>query len=169
VRLLGRAFASFLEGRDDLPAYCAAIARLEWAITDAFDAADSTAIDAGALSEIVVDKWADLRFAPIHALSLLVEQWPIQKLWQGEEGCSLPPRETTICVFRDRDYEVRHVELDAREAEAMKTMLAGGTLSSICATYEDLPPDQAAREASLVLVQWLSRGIIAGFATDLDR
>jgi hypothetical protein len=169
VRFLGRKFASFLEGRDDLPAYCAAIARLEWAITNAFDAADSSAIDASELCEIVADKWAFLRFAPIHALSLLVEQWPIQKLWSGEEARSLVRQETTICVWRDRDCEVRHVELDAREAEAMKMMLAGETFSGICATYEGLPPDEAAREAGLVLVQWLSRGIIAGFATDPER
>jgi hypothetical protein len=164
VRFLGRTFAPFIECQDDLPAYCGAIARLEWAMNDVFDAADSGVIDAVELREFVAEEWPDVRFTPINAISILTEQWPIQRLWSGEDAGSLVQRETTICVWRARDYEVRHIALDACEAHGMKMMLAGDTFSRICAAYEALAPDEAAREVGIVLARWFARGIIAGLS-----
>ena len=161
VRHLGRAMAEFVERQRDLPPWMGDLARLEWAMIEVFDAADADPISVDALASVAVERWPQLRFTPIPALTVLHGRWPIHRLWEAGEPATLEPSPTAIRVWRDRDYQVFHAAIDSREAEALDQMRSGQPFAAICGAYADLPADEAAREATMTLARWLECGIVA--------
>src|SRR5208337_1064566 len=64
VRHLGRSMAEFIDRQSDVPPYLGALARMEWAMIDAFDAPDVEPLTAESLREIDAAQWPALTFAP---------------------------------------------------------------------------------------------------------
>ena len=168
VRQLGHAMAAFIERRvresqpaNGLPACLPDLARLEWALNDAFDAPDVVSIGDDVLAGIPPEQWPELRFTPIDALILLECEWPVNELCSGAELLSMRPSPAFIRVWRNPDYQVLHASIDVREAQALKRMISHMPFAAICEVYGDLPIDDAARQASATLARWLKSGIIA--------
>ncbi len=162
VRHLGRAMAEFVERQQDLPPCMGDLARLEWAMIEVFDAADADPIGLDTLAGVAAERWPELRFAPIPALTVLHSRWPVHRLWESGGPAALEPSSTTIRVWRDRDYRVFHAAIDSRETEALDQMRSGRPFAAICGAYADLSAEEAAREATMTLARWLECGIIAG-------
>ncbi|HEY2664888.1 MAG TPA: DNA-binding domain-containing protein [Candidatus Binataceae bacterium] len=168
VRHLGRAMAEFIDRRrrespesSRLPPYLPDLARLEWAMNDAFDAPDAASIGVDVLGRIAPERWPELRFTAIPALTLLECRWPVNELCSGAEASGVRPLLTHIRIWRDRDYQVFQAPIDPREAEALKQMIAHAPFAMICEAYGDLPTQEAARQASATLARWLRSDIIA--------
>ena len=89
--------------RRELP-WAGDLARLEWALLTAFDAADSDVVCQKQLAAIAPERWAELRFEFQHAFQLLTLEWPVHSYrlnWEREgAGASrlLERAETRVCI-----------------------------------------------------------------------
>jgi len=161
VRHLGRALAEFIRGHNDMPAWLADLAALEWARVNAFDAPDDAALTTAELAQIDPAQWPQLRMAPVRSLEVMTAAWPVHRLWAEEDPGGLEPLPTSIRVWRRADFHVRHAPMDDREAAAVSGLLKGSTFGEICQVFEDLDEQQAAEQAGALLLRWLEDGIIA--------
>ncbi|MGO9454794.1 MAG: DUF2063 domain-containing protein [Candidatus Binataceae bacterium] len=160
VRHLGRAMGDFIARQQDLPPFLSDLARLEWAMTEVFDARDSDAIDVDVLRDVAQDRWADLVFVPIPALVLLRAEYQVHEVWAGTAP-EVPSRSpVSIRVWRDRSWSVCHAAIDLREANALERMMRGEPFGAICEAFEDLPAEEAAQSATAMLANWLACGMI---------
>jgi hypothetical protein len=164
VRHLGRSMADFIDVQSDVPPYLSALARLEWAMIDAFDAPDSSPLAAESLRDIEADRWPALKFVPIPALRMIHSGWLIHKLWSDEKPGAISAAPISLRIWRGRDYQVRHAPMDSLEAEALKRLIDGAPFAMICDAYADLREDDAARESIATFARWLGDGLIASVA-----
>jgi len=100
-------------------AYLPDVARLEWAMSEAFHAADVPPLAPGALQAIAPENLADGRFTLDPSLSLLVSRWPVDMIWKANQGdedsgtaVDLASRGARLAVRRIGDDVVFHA-LDA--------------------------------------------------------
>lgn len=162
VRHLGRDMAAFLRRRSDLPPYLGDLAQLEWARQEVFDAPDAAPLTLAALRRVALEDWPRLRLRPSPALAVVRATWPVHHLRAEGDPAALEAAPTVLRVWRAEDGAVYHAPLDARAADALDRLLAGEPFASLCAAFADLPPDEAAREATALLLRWIEDGIIAG-------
>ncbi len=161
VRHLGRAMAEFIRSREDLPAWLADLAALEWARVNAFDAPDDEPLTMGKLAEIDPAAWPQLRMAAVRSLGVVNAAWPVHRLWAEDNREGLEPSSTSIRVWRRADFHILHAPMDKHEAAAVTRLLAGWTFGEICQVFDDLDEQQGAEQAGALLLRWLEDGIIA--------
>lgn len=77
LNVLGGALPGWLEAGGDVPrrGFCRDLARLEWAVTEAFDAPQSERLEPGALEALGADAWGEARLVPQAALRLVDLGW----------------------------------------------------------------------------------------------
>lgn len=103
---LGARFPAFLR-RVGAPRFACELARLELALTEAFDAPEFTPLPADALAALPPSRWARLRLAPnpsVRLLRLPAAVLDFQGAWR--EGRATPPPRAGVldlCVFRADD------------------------------------------------------------------
>jgi len=148
------------------------LARFEWALVEAFDAADAPALARDALAGVAPERWAELRFAFPPALALLALAWPAERLRaahdRGEEPPALPsePEPTQVCVWR-ADERVFYRALDPLEAEALARARGGASFGELCEALADrIGEAEAPAHAAALLARWQSDGWLAGLAGD---
>src|SRR5439155_10257710 len=140
------------------------LARLEWARIEVFDAPDARPLGAAALRDVAADDWPALRFITIPALAVVQARWPVHELWAGADPAALAPAPTALRVWRAADFVVFHAPMDARAAEALGRLMSGQPFAAACEAFADLPPADAANEATAWLLRWVEDGILARLA-----
>jgi hypothetical protein len=118
LNVLGRGLPDFVRSaRVPRPAFCRDLARLEWAVTEVFDAEETPPLTEADLSSIAPGEWERARLVPVAALRLLVLDHDagahLDALRDGRRR--RPPvhrRRTRIVVYR-RSYAVRRREQEA--------------------------------------------------------
>jgi hypothetical protein len=146
----------------------AELARWEWAIAAAFDAADAPGIDADALADIAPGGWARLRFTWHPSAQVLAHTWNAPQIWkaltQDEErpAAELSAEPRRWLVWR-HELDVRFRSLESAEAAAIEVSRAGGTFGEVCeALAIRLGEASAAPSAAAYLRGWLdARCLIA--------
>jgi hypothetical protein len=87
LSLFGDRFADFLDAyapvRRDLP-FLGDLARLEWALNEAYFAAEARPLSTGRLAEFAPESLDDLRLRLHPATRLVASSHPIYRLWRGE-------------------------------------------------------------------------------------
>jgi hypothetical protein len=163
IRWYGGALEQFLatEARYARVPLLAELARWEWAIAAAFDAADAEPIDAGALARVAPEQWARLRFTWHPSVRTLAHTWNAPQIWkaltQDEErpAAELSGEPRPWLIWR-RDLDVRFRSLDAAEAAAIEASLSGSTFGEVCEHAE------TAARAAAWLRDWIdARCLIA--------
>ena len=150
--------------------HAADLARLEWALVEAFDAADAPVLAPATLAALPADAWEMLRFAPAPSLRLLGCAWPVHEAREQidrEPGETCPPgppslqaRPTAICVWRC-DERVRYRALEPLEAEALAALAAGAPYGEVCERVADAVGSAAAAgTAAALLARWISAGML---------
>jgi hypothetical protein len=176
IRFAGDRLAGFLAGapaalpfRRRFP-WAADLAALEWALVDAFDAADAAELRHEELAGIPPDQWAGLRFVFQPAFRLLDLGWPVQGLrgrWDREEVCDasgIEPRGERVAVWR-RDEQVCHRSLEPVEAAALEIASEAGSFGSLCERLAAEVGESAAPERAVgLLARWLADGLLSGLA-----
>jgi len=150
-------------------AHAADLARFEWALVEAFDAADAPALERDALAAVPSARWAELRFALAPSLRLLSLSHPVhERLPAADAGAGagapgpLSARPTHYRVWR-RDESVRWKEIDAGERALLEAARAGVPFGALCERLaEDGPEDDAAPRAVALLERWIAAGLLAG-------
>jgi hypothetical protein len=150
--------------------YLSALAALEWAILEAFDAADAEPITAAALAGVPEGRWPDLRFDVTPSLQLLSLHWPVHTLWQRvqQQGAlgELEPEPTFVRVWR-RDLRVFHHAIDAAEHAALGAVRRGEPLAAVCEYLATSGSETAnAERAAALLQEWIADGLLSGLRVD---
>lgn len=164
----GDGFAAFIAG---FPAargipYLADVARLEWAWTEAYHAAEAEPLTAAALVGIDPDRVAETRLLLHPSLRLVRATSPALTIWRMNCGeCAMAPVDVTVTedalvVRPEALVEVRALPQGA--GEFIDALLAGGTIGA--ATMAALTADPAF-DLAAALVGMIEAGAVVGWQT----
>jgi len=173
VRWFGGHLADFLR---DEPRYAgqpilADLARFEWTLGLAFDAADTAALRFEDLAAVPAEAWTELRLTPHPAVHVIELQTNAVAVWnelknadRGIAPESLPEPSRWAIWRKQLSPYFRSLEIDEAWAlDAMRNHLGFG---EICAGLcQWLPEDQAAPRAATLLRGWVDEGWIASLDT----
>lgn len=173
IRWFGAHLADFMRTREDLTPHPALvdIARLDWALRGAFDAADAPALTLAELQALPPEAWPALQFALHPSVQLLDLPWAVGPAWQHlnetdpeQDEATLPEPEAldhTLLVWR-QGLAPRWRSLDATEAALLKALQAGQNFSALSAVAAGLADNEADATHTVVrcLGQWLSDGLL---------
>ena len=176
LRFAGDRLAAFLSDdsagdpfRSRFP-WAADLARLEWALLDAFDAPDAATVDRESLAATPQNAWEGLVFRFQPPLQLLELDWPVRALRSAldrEKGLdldSLARRAIRVVVWR-ADDRVFHRELDPDEASLLESALRGETFGNQCARLADRVGDD---RAPGLAVEWIARWLADDWLSHVD-
>ncbi len=173
LRYFGRHLARFVAQTapwSDEP-HLAELARFEWALVDAFDAADSSVATAEDMAGIAPEQWPKLAFAPHASVQRLDLEWNAPSLWQANDREQPLPAPTRAphplgWVIWRQGLQNYFRELDAAEAFALDAMLRGESFAAICeGLTEWIDAQNVALHAAGLLKLWLTDGLIREIKT----
>lgn len=167
VRWYGDRLASFLaaDPRYRDAALCD-LAAWEWAMTEAFDAADAPCLSRGELMSHAPEAWADLRFHLHPSVRRLDLAWNAPQTWKAlQDGSATPGPEClspTHWLLWRKDLQLLFRSLDSLEAAALDGLAAGNSFGKLCVQLaEQLGEAEAAPRAAQLLHGWVEDGLIS--------
>jgi len=131
LNVLGRELAGYVHTapRISHAGFCRDLARLEWAITEAFDAAETPTLSEDDLAAVPPDAWEGTRLVPTAAFRLLALDYNaglyLDTLRGDDHDHPLPRRRPSWVAVCRRDYAVYRVPL-TRPGYRLLSGLAGG-------------------------------------------
>lgn len=147
------------------------LAEFEWAMSEAFDAADADSIGFDRIATLAPAAWAGLRLTFHPSLRRLPLFWNVPPIWQAltrDETPDTPERTTTAApwiVWR-RALALYYRPLDIDEARALDTARDGTTFAALCERLcEWIDAEHVAMRAAGFLQQWVQDGLIADIET----
>jgi hypothetical protein len=151
-------FPKYLHSLDGVSTLIRDVARFEWALRDAFDAADDAIFTVADMGAIDPSLWPDLAFSFHASVQRLDCDHAISGLWQGQDiGAD---QQTAYVIWRSGLQSMfRAIEpLEALVLDAAIGRASFGTLCSLIAdqTSEDEAPGRAAG----FLRNWVEPGLI---------
>jgi hypothetical protein len=168
VRYYGDELADFLAGDAEYAKapLLAELARWEWAMGAAFDAADAAPIDVTALAQVAPEDWADLRFEWSPSVQVLELEWNAPELWKAvtedtqRPDPSLNPKPASWLIWR-RDLQIYFRPLGEEEAAVIAAARAGQSFGELCVLLcEHLDENEASLHAAGFLRGWVQAGLI---------
>jgi hypothetical protein len=176
IRWFGHALADFMAGAgEDLVPHAGLvdIARMDWALRGAFDAAEAPTLDPASLAALDPDAWAGLvlhlhpsvrRAGLAHAIE---PAWRALREWEPESGAPQPeldepvPHEHGLLAWR-QDGETRWRSLEPLEAALLDEVEAGRPFAQLCErAAAQLGDAEAAAPAVIAALQrWLAEGLL---------
>lgn len=151
--------------------YAADLARLEWAVIEAFYAPDSPVLSREDLAAVPSGDWGALRFEPSASLQILSCAWPVHEVrerFDREDAASvwdpvpaLDAEPTDLCVWRQGE-RIRCRAISALEREALGAVGAGEPFAAICDRLAAaVGASEAAPKAAAMMAAWLTDGLLA--------
>ncbi|MBI4227576.1 MAG: putative DNA-binding domain-containing protein [Candidatus Omnitrophica bacterium] len=151
----------------DLP-FLPDLARLEWAVAEAFHAAWHPPLDPSTLAALPAEAWPRARLSLQPAVARVASDWPILDIWEARERpvaetrIALVNRPQRVLVTR-RGVAVQCELLDPPQDRLLGALMAGAPLGAACealaASVEGDPPPVA---------DWFARWAGAGLFTRCD-
>ena len=181
IRWFGDGLAGFMaEAGDDLVPHPSLVdvARMDWALRGAFDAAAAPVLEGSALATLGADDWAGLvlhlqpsvqRVTLTHAVE---PAWRVLREWDPESGDEQPelpepaPHAHVLLAWR-QGLETRWRSLEPLEAALLAAVANGETFAALCETAAaELGDAEAAAPAVIGLLQrWLADGLLQSRAS----
>jgi hypothetical protein len=146
------------------------IARLEWTLSEVFDSADAGVMERASLQSVDPGDWATLQFGFHPSLRRLTFGWNTVAVWQAgssEEDAPGPERspEPVQWLLWRQNFKNYFRSMDAIEAAALTTALAGGTFTEICESLgAHLPDEEIPLRAATLAATWVDGGLIASLS-----
>jgi hypothetical protein len=182
IRWFGHRLAAFMDRSavddDGLVAHAALadLARMDWALRGAFDAADGPVIGRDALAAVPAAAWPALRLQLHPSVRCVPLQWAVEPAWhvlrEQADGVEpeLPapaPLAHSLLVWR-RGLETQWRSLADAEAELLQALADGDDFGALCERAAGLvdDADQAVPLVVGALQQWLADGLVSGFSVD---
>jgi Putative DNA-binding domain len=148
--------------------FCHDLARLELAMTEVFDEAETPAVSADVVAAVPPEKWPEVRLRPIAAFRLLAVRYPVNAYVSsvgGKANRHPHPRrqDAWLAVFR-REYGVHRLELTRPAYDLLSELASGRTLGDAVTAAARRRGAAAARETQLYrwFRQWMASGLFAG-------
>lgn len=169
IRWYGAELADFLIERAPFSEQpiLAELARLEWTLSEVFDARDAPAVSRSALQEVEPAAWAALRFTFHPSARRLELEWNTVAVWQAasrEEDLPAPERSPAAVAWLlwRQDLVNYFRSTDAVERTALEAALHGASFAEICATLTALlPEEEIPLRAATLIGTWADSGIIS--------
>ena len=130
---LGDRLPEFLATLSDLPKqeFCMDLARLEYALTIVFDAAETAPLTPEAVRAVPDEAWETARLKPIEALRLLAFDYPVSRYLGGVDKENrfprIAPKKTWLVAYR-RNYQLHRMDLTGPAYELLSALASGATL-----------------------------------------
>jgi len=130
---LGDHFPEFLATAGDLPKkdLCHDLARLEFALTFVFDAAETPPLTPDAVKAVPQEAWETARLKPIEAFRLLEFDYPVSRYlgWLDKENLKpkLVAKKTWLVAYRS-NYSVHRLDLSQPAYELLLALAAEKTV-----------------------------------------
>lgn len=167
IRWFGHEMETFLRARPDLcphPAL-ADLAAMEWALRNAFDAADAMPLGVDDLLRVPADGWPSLRFAPHPSVALLSLAWAVEPLWKAltadEDANADPPEEHAhVLLIWRQGLGTLWRALDIDEAPLLLACVAGKTFADLGALAEQHGGESPATRLAGLLRLWVQAGVL---------
>lgn len=147
--------------------WLADMARFDWALAYAFDAADAPAIGLPVLAALPPESWATLTLKmhpSLDAFPATTAVDEVRPLVLADASASFDRkarRDGGIMVWRV-GLDVKFRAIDRLEFQALDLMRCGLSFGELCAWLEErVPPENAALNAAQFLRGWLDWGVIA--------
>lgn len=169
IRWFGDTLPAFMATHDELVPHPAMtdLARMEWALRAAFDAADAPPLRIAALAAVPPDDWPALVFTPLPSVQLVNLHWNIGPVWralQGEAEPALPEPEALqhVMLIWRAGLETRWRVLEPAAATLLASALRGESFAELCVFATDEVGAQAAPlHAASALRAWLDDGLFS--------
>ena len=189
IRWFGHRLAAFMDQRlaadDGLVPHpaLADLARMDWALRGAFDAADAPVLLREALAAVPPEHWPGLRLVLHPSVQQVALQWAVEAAWHalraGLDGATGNPADSgpepelpapeahphALLVWR-RELATQWRSLAEPEAALLQSVAEGAVFGDLCeqaASGVD-EPGQAATRVVAGLQQWLADGLVSGFS-----
>lgn len=169
LRYLGQHMAAFLRTHDlyQQQPVLAELAAFEWAMTDAFDAADTSIIRLDDLTKLTAEQWGNLRFSIHPSVQRLELTWNVPAIWNAVQQKLEPP--VPECAELPMNWLVWRQELKtwfrslpADEAWAWQAACSDHSFAEICdglCRWQD--EDTVPATAAGMLQRWINDGLIS--------
>ncbi|RDS83272.1 DNA-binding domain-containing protein [Dyella psychrodurans] len=171
IRWYGSGLAGFLEYAHpwrEKP-QLANMAKMDWAISTAFDAADESSMGVADLSAVPPESWAGLRLTLQNNLQVLECAYNTDAFRRATDNGSKRPhlrrfaQPRQVLVWR-RATTVHYRRLDDDEWLVLGASIQGETFASLCARLAACHGESAAMPRMVtVLKRWLEAGLIRGW------
>lgn len=168
IRWLGDGLVEFLTAHPALLPHPALldIARMDWAMRCAFDAADAPCLQPADLQAVAANAWADLTFQTVPSFALLELQWGVEHLWhalnaddQAQTQEPMPVAHALV-VWRHQ-LECRWRSLDASEHQVLRLLHKRACFADLCSTLQHAGEPAPAHRAATLLRTWVEEGLLA--------
>ncbi|GGA25912.1 DNA-binding domain-containing protein [Dyella nitratireducens] len=171
IRWYGAGLAAFLDYAHpwrDQP-QLADMARLDWAISVAFDAADETGASVADLSAVPPDAWPALQFSLQRNLHVLDCRCNADAFRRAADHGKPRPRLRRFALARQimvwrKDTTVHYRRLDEDEWQVLGAAIRGESFTTLCACLAGYHDEATAMPRMVALLQgWLAAGLIRGW------
>lgn len=175
IRWFGHQLANFMTQQIDAGSGLVAhpaladMARMDWALRAAFDAADASVLQRDALASLPAEQWPALRLGLHPSVQQVTLDWAVEPAWQllrlaeaNDEPalCEPEPHRHELLVWR-QGLETRWRALAEDEAALLRALASGRDFAALCAmAAEQSPGDQALARMVGLLQQWLTAGLL---------
>lgn len=172
LRWFGHQLCEFMAANDALVDHPALVdlARMEWALRNAFDAAPAPLLTPAELAAVPASDWAELRL-PLHpSVQLLDLQWAVGPIWHalksGQDEVEPPePLAHHMLVWR-QGMNTQWKSLTPTETVFVQCLLAGQHFGQLCeALAQCVGDDHAAPAAVALLKEFLHTGVVCALPT----
>ena len=165
LRYYGAGLADYLAGAFPDDGELAELARLDWALRDAFDAPDAEPLDVETVGTLG-DAWIDVPLAPVPSAQFVTVSFNIAAIWNALEAGEAPPgperfdHAETVLVWR-QGGSPRFRTLDADETAAFGLIANGHSFTGISEHMLGQMGEDAAMQAlGAWLGGWLAEGSV---------
>ena len=170
IRWYGDNLLEFLQQHPQHVAHpaLADLAQMDWAMRNAFDAADAPLLQLADVAALPAQDWPALSLQTQPSCCLLRLSWAIQGLWQtlnaDPDAQSDPPlaQETVIVLWRGPELNCHWRSATALEATVWQHLESGLSFAKLCELLQAQPLSDPAQTAVQLLQQWLTDGLLTG-------
>lgn len=171
IRWLGDGLSAFLERHPDRIPHPALldIARMDWQMRAAFDAADSPCLRMEDLAAIPPKNWPTLTFHTVPSFGVLEMQWGVEALWHALSDNEATETEApewaphAMVVWR-HDLQCRWRTLEAHEHLALQWVGERKCFADICDGLSQHGLGEPAQQAAQLLQRWVHEGILSALS-----
>lgn len=169
LRYLGQHMSSFLRTHDlyARQPVLAELAAFEWAMTDAFDAADSKVVSLHELAGFAPEQWGELRYSAHPSVQRLELWWNVTDIWRATRQGEEPPAPqrgelgATWLIWR-QELKTYFRSLSIEEVWAWQAACAGHNFGEICnGLCQWVNEETIPATAASLLQRWINDGLIS--------
>ncbi|KFB68354.1 DNA-binding domain-containing protein [Candidatus Accumulibacter vicinus] len=167
IRWFGHRLVEFLAAAPERLPHPAVLdlARMDWAMRTAFDAADAAALTADDLAALQLEDWPQRRFTPLPSLQMIDLAWCVEPIWKALDADAATTSEepkplahvlliwrpTLDCCWRSSD---------TCEAAALRALTQGASFADCCTVIAESGVPEPAQTAAAFLQRWIAEGLL---------